>query len=81
LDSKEDADLVWVVSSDDVLEMLEAKGVTPELLSLKLESIGGSNVVWLATSGVFMVPDAKNCHETPLIALMELLKSLEGENE
>jgi len=71
-------ELLWLPTSDDVLEMLEAKGVTPELLSLKLESIGGNVIVWLATNGVLLVPDVKDCHETHLIALMELLKSMEA---
>ena len=68
---------VWLLTTDDVLGMLEERGVTPELLSLRLTSIGGDVIVWLATNAVLMVPNAKECHRTPLIALMELFKSIE----
>lgn len=72
----------WLLTIDDAIEMLVARGVTPELLSLKLESsIAGSVVVWFATDGVIMVPVPQECHRTPCIALMELLKSLEGKHE
>lgn len=68
--------LIWLPSTDDVLDALEERGATPELLSLKLTSLGGSVVMWLATDGVIMVPDVKDCHDTPRIALLELLKAV-----
>ena len=70
-------DGVWLPSEGDVLAMLEARGMIPELLSLRLGSIGGDITVWFATDGIVMVPAAKDCYDTPLIALLELLKATE----
>jgi len=75
---RDSEDRVWLPSVDDALEMLEARGCTPQLLSLKLKSLGGNIMRWLATDAVIMVPDVKECHGTPLIALLELLQEVKG---
>jgi hypothetical protein len=66
---------IWLPTSDDVLEMLERQGIAISLLA----EIGVTGTYhW---SAVQVEGKRLKWHRTPLIALMELLKSLEGENE
>jgi len=66
--------LVWLPTSDDALEMLMKRGIHPNLLSTGRFREG---ISWLATDGVFIIRG--DCHKTPLIALLELLRA-EGES-
>jgi len=69
---------VWLPSEGDVLGMLEAEGVDPVLISVRMDSSVGSWLMWCAMDAVLMVPERDDCHKTPLIALLELLKAVEA---